>query len=265
MKRILINMVLGLTAFSLISSCNNNIQPIPYPPDQEYPSVLLPISPARVDSIQNAICSNDFYSYIDEYGLFSFSRTLNRGYSNITDKNIAIRLAKEALLKYSNYSNVNDTTQLELGEVIHYNSSPFHFTDWIISFKNQKYQGIEVLNTGIMVIVKDQVSQIIGHHFKDISLPSRGIKPKEESVELLIGTKLDAMCWTRIEITITPEMVLRNKIAENILWRKVDNNIEFRVTWYIPLTDSNDDNISWNVWLDILSGEILLYNSTVIC
>jgi len=265
MKRIIQNMVLGLVTFLFIYSCNSNVEPLPIPLNQEYPTVLFPIGRDKADSIQNAIRSNDFFSYIDEYGLFSFSGTLGRGYSNITDKNISIRLAKEALIKYSKYSNVCDTTQLELDEATNYNPTPLPFNDWTISFKNQKYKGIEVLNTGIIVIVHEQVSQILGHHFREISIPQKGLIPKEKLVEILVGKKLETMCWTKIEVTITPEMILKNKITQNIIWRKVNNNIEFRVTWNVPLSTSNDDKISWNVWVDILSGEILLYSPTFIC
>lgn len=257
--------VIGGAVLLSINSCNSNTEPIPSPNELEYPTVLLPIGRVKADSIQNSIRSNFFFSYIDEYGLFSFSGTLGRGNSNITDKNVAIRLAKEALLKYSKYSNVSDTSKLELKEATNYNPSPLHFTDWIISFKNQKYNGIEVLNTGIVVIVQDQVSQIIGHHFNEISMPVNGIIPKEKLVEILVGKKLETMCWTKIEETITPEMILRNKIVQNIIWREVNNTIELRVTWNVPITTSNDDNISWNIWVDILSGEILLYSPTFIC
>ena len=258
-------MVLGIAIILFINSCSSSSEPIPSPFKLEYPTVLLPIGRVKADSIQNSIRSNDFFSYIDEYGLFSFSGTSGRGNSNITDKNVAIRFAKEALLKYSKYSNVSDTSKLDLKEATNYNPSPLHFTDWIISFENQKYNGIEVLNTGIMVIVHNQVSQIIGHHFKDILIPVYSIIPKDKLAEKLVGKKLETMCWTKIEITITPEMILKNKIAQNIIWREVNNSIELRVAWNVPITTSNDDNVSWNVWVDILSGEILFYSPTFIC
>jgi hypothetical protein len=73
------------------------------------------------------------------------------------------------------------------------------------------------------------------------------------------------MCWTKIEVTITPEMILKNKIAQNIIWHEVNNSIELRVAWNVPITTSNDDHVSWNVWVDILSGEILLYSYAYIC
>jgi hypothetical protein len=265
MNRLFRNMVIVGAIILFINSCNSSSEPIPFSPEQIYPAGLIQIGRVKADSIQNTIRSNDFVSYIDEYGLFSFSGTLGRGNSNITDKNVAIRLAKEALLKYSKYSNVSDTSKLELKETANNNSSPLHFTDWIITFKNQKYNGIEVLNTGIIVIVHNQVSQIIGHHFKNISIPVNGIVPKDKLVEILSGKKLETMCWTKIEVTITPEMILKNKIAQNIIWQEVKNSIEFRVAWNVPITTSKDENVSWNVWVDILSGEILLYSPTFIC
>jgi len=263
MKRIFKNIVMGLTIILFLNSCNSITESIPSP--LEYPTNLFSIGRVKADSIQNSIRSNDFFSYIDEYGLFSFSGTLGRGNSNITDKNVAIRLAKEALLKYSKYSNVSDTTKLELNEATNYNPSPLHFTDWIVSFKNQKYNGIEVLNTGIIVVLHNQVSQIIGHHFKEISIPINGTLSKDKLENILVGKKLEMMCKTKIEITITHEMILKNKIAQNIIWRELNGIIELRLTWNIPISTSNDDNVSWNVWVDILSGEILFYSPTFIC
>jgi len=265
MKRIYKNMVLGIAILLFINSCNSISEPIPLPYKLVYPTVLLPIGRVKADSIQNSIQSNDFFSYLDEYGLFSFPGLLSRGNSNITDKNVAIRLAKEALLKYSKYSNVSDTSKLELEEAMNYDPTPLHLTDWIISFKNQKYNEIEVLNTSIIVIVHNQVSQIIGHHFKHITIPINGIIPKDKLAEKLVGKKLETMCWTKIEVTITPEMILKNKIAQNIIWHEVNNSIELRVAWNVPITTSNDDHVSWNVWVDILSGEILLYSYAYIC
>jgi len=256
-------MVIGLAIVLSINSCNSNTEPVVSP--LEYPTVLLSIGRTKADSIQNSIRSNDFFSYIDEYGLFSFSGTLGRGNSNITDKNVAIRLAKEALLKYSRYSNVSDTSKLEIDEASNYSSSPLHFTDWVVIFKNQKYDGIEVLNTRIIVIVQNQVSQIMGHHYKSISIPKDGTLPKEKLEKIIVGQKLETMCWSKIEVTITPEMILKNKIVQNIIWRELNGIIELRVTWNIPISTTNDDNVSWNVWVDILSGEILTYSPTFIC
>jgi len=258
-------MVFGMAIILFINSCNSSSEPIPLPSKLEYPTVLLPIGRVKADSIQNSIQSGDFSSYLDDYGLFSFSGLLNRGTSNITDKNVAIRLAKEALLKYSKYSNVSDTSKLELKEATNYNPTPLNLTDWIITFKNQKYHEIEVLNTGIIVIVHNQVSQIIGHHFKNITIPIIGIIQKDKLDEKLVGKKLETMCWTKIEVTISPEMILNNKIVQNIIWEEVNGSIEFRVAWNVPMTTSNDGLVSWNVWVDILTGEILLYKYAFVC
>ena len=259
MKKLLINLI---SFVLIVSGCGDDINESI---ELSYPTVLIPIGREKADSIQNSIQSNDFFSYIDDYGLFSFSGSFNRGSSNITDKNVAIRLAKEALLKYSKFSNVSDTSKLEVKEAINSNSSPIHFTDWIITFKNQKYNEIEVMNSSIIVIVHNQVSQIIGHHVKDISIPANGIIAKEKVVNNLIGKKLETICWTKIEVTITPEMILKNKIAQNIIWCEVNNKIEFRIVWNVPISTSKDDNASWNVWMDVLSGEILLYTPNFIC
>ena len=263
MRKILSKIILVIAIILFIYVYNSCTDPISPLVKSEYPSLLVPIGRAKADSIQIAINTNGFFSYIDEYGLFSFSGTLSRGNSNITDKNIAVRLAKETVLKYSKYSNVSDTTQLEIDQSTH--SSAPNFTDWVITFKNQKYKGIEVLGTRIIVIVKNQVSQICGHHFKEIALPASGIIPQVKLVDLLVGKKLETMCWTKIEVTLTPEMIINNKIAQNIIWHEVDKGIEFRVAWNVPISTSNNDIVSWIVIVDILSGEILSYNPTFIC
>src|ERR1035437_8303760 len=134
MKRICRNIVLGMTIILAINSCNTSSEPIPSRSKLEYPTVLIPIGRTKADSIQHSIQINDFASYIDEYGLFSFSGLLKRGTSNITDEKVAIRLSKESLLKYSKYSNVSDTSKLELKEATKYNSTSPNLSDWIITF-----------------------------------------------------------------------------------------------------------------------------------
>ena len=247
----------------LLNTCDSSTEPVPS--QIIYPTVLTPIGRAKADSIQNSIRTNEFFSYIDEYGLFSFSGTLSRGNSNITDKDAAVKLAKDALLKYSAYSNVTDTSKLELKEATNVDPSPLNHTGWVVIFKNQKYNGIEVLNTEIIVLVNDQVRQICGHHFKEISIPDSGTVPKDKLEEILVGKKFEIMCWTKIEITITSGMILKNKIAQNVIWSEVNDCIELRVAWYVPISSTIDGNIDWNVWLDILSGEVLFYSLTFIC
>ena len=77
MKRMFKNIVMGLAIILFLNSCNSSTEPIPTP--LEYPTNLFSIGRVKADSIQNSIRSNDFFSYIDEYGLFSFSGTLGRG------------------------------------------------------------------------------------------------------------------------------------------------------------------------------------------
>lgn len=244
------------SVYLIMISCSTNTEPTQT--EIEYPTILFPIGRVKADSIQNSIRTNEFFSNIDDYGLFSFYGTLNRGNSKITDKNVAIRLAKESLLKYSKFSNVFDTSKIEIEDATNYDPTTQRFSDWTILFKNQKYDGIEVLQSGIIVIVHDQVNQIIGHHFKDISVPTKNLLPEKKLEEKIVGQKIKSGGKVNSEITITSEMIIKDKITKSILWSELNNSIEFRVVWNIPIGYTTEI-IRWNMYIDILSGEILSY------
>ncbi|MFZ1290583.1 MAG: hypothetical protein WAR79_10860 [Melioribacteraceae bacterium] len=254
MKNIIKKLVLTIFVYLFVISCSSNTEP--QQTKIEYPTILFPIGRVKADSIQNSIRTNEFFSFIDDYGLFSNSGSLNRGSSNITNKNVAIKFAKESLLKYSKYSNINDTSKLKLEESS--NNNPY--TDWVISFGNQQYDGLEVLNTNIYVIVHDQVKQIIGHHFKEISIPTKNLFPKESLEEKIVGQKLETSGKTNMEVTITSEMIFKDKIDKSIIWSEFNSSIELRVVWNIPIGYTYDI-VRWNVYVDILSGEMLSYKT----
>ena len=246
-----------ISCYFIIISCSSNTEPTK--PDIEYPTILYTIGRIKADSIQNSFNTSEIKISIDDYGLFSFTDFFERGNSNITDKSIAVKLAKESLLKYSKYSNITDTSTIELKDAVKNDISLTGFSDWIISFKNQKKDDIEVLHSEINVIVHDQVKRIIGHHFNDISIPKLNIFSKEKIQEKIVGHKFEAGGKGSSEVIITSDMIIKNKISKNIIWIELNDSIELHVVWNIPLGYCSEI-IRWNFYLDILSGEILSYS-----
>ncbi len=104
---------------------------------------------------------------LDRYGLIGWSGLLSRGSSSIEDRKVAISDAKSSLKQFERFTNVTDTSSLILKEATNKHDTDL-FNDWIVIFCNQVYQGIEVMNTEIMVLIKDNLKQIQGHHIKEV-------------------------------------------------------------------------------------------------
>ena len=226
--------------------------------NNEYPTLLFPLSSIELEQLRSE-CPFE----IDNYGLISYTGTLSRGQSNITNAESAVNLAKKTIVQYSKFTNVFNESSLLLKEANH-NPGPLSFTDWTVLFKNQIYNDLEVINTKILAIVHDEVASLKGHHFNNIFIPKENLIPIERVKEILIGQKYEYECWGPKELEITAESI-SNDISQNIIWRKIENHIEFRVIWSVPIFEYDSQFANWYVYVDVLSGEILAFIPTFIC
>lgn len=256
MKNYNIYFVLLILFFGLSLSCNNvNAPKI----DGEYPTKLYPIDSLELEQLKSE-CPYE----IDEYGLISFSGIFLRGKSDIKDSNLVVDMSKKTLVQYSKFSNVFSESSLSLKEVSNYNPTPLPTTDWTVIFKNQIYEGLEVLNTEIITIVHNNVASIKGHYFNNIFVPIGNIMPIEKIKENLVGKKFEYNCNGPREIEITAE-IISDDVTKNIYWKEIGSHIEFRVVWRIPILSDGLQKIRFYLLVDVISGEILYVQQTFIC
>jgi len=230
--------------------------------NDEYPTLLFQVNSLELGQLQSECPYN-----LDKYGLIKHKGLLSRGQSSIKDPDSVVVLLKSVLVKYSKFSNVYDESAFQVNRVSNYNPFPeIPQTDWTVTSKNQIYKDLEVMNTRILAIVHDKVVNIDGHYYNNIFIPENNIIPVERVKELLIGRKFEYECWGNQELFIRSE-VISNNIKMVILPVETENHIEFRVVWKVPITDgyAESDFALFNIFVDVITGEIVLFSSMFMC
>lgn len=236
----------------------------------DYPTTLTPLSGTELNELElklDSLSNSQYKVALDEYGFIGSAGTLNRGSSSISNADIAIVEAKDAIARFTEFINVTDTSQLIISEATNQHGTDL-FNDWIVSFQNQSYDNIEVLNTGIMVLITDNIIQITGHHYTDIVIPEDDLVSLEDAEESVIGLELTYYGWADIDTFVVDENALHVDNANEEATIKIfpfdnDDNIELRVCWRIP--------IFWGslypgfyIFVDILSKEMITYQTLFI-
>ena len=231
-----------------------------------YPSTIMKLSESELQSAEaefNDLKGEEIIAELDAYGLVDYAGNLVRGNSNITEAETAISQARDILIRLGKFTNVNDSTLFETKEVTNQHGSGL-FNDWIITFENQMYNGLEVMNTEVMVLVGDEVRQISGHHYTNIMVPEDDAIGATEAGQLLVGYQIDYVCWTPSTYIVTEASVNYSKIEKVVYPFHFDDRIEFRVAWKIPIGDSISIP-DWYIYMDVMLGEILLIEQTFVC
>ena len=232
----------------------------------DYPSSMMPLSEAALQALRaefNDLKGDGVSAELDEYGLVDFAGNLVRGDSDIADADTAVSKATEMLVKLGKFTNVDDSTFLEIKEATNEHGTGM-FNDWVITFENQIYDGLEVLNTEVMVLVGDEVRQISGHHYANITVPETDAIGAEEAGQLLIGHEIVYVCWTPGTFIVSESSINFHRIEKVIYPLHLEDSIEFRVAWKIPV-GANSSIPDWYVYMDVMLGEILLIEQTFIC
>lgn len=235
-----------------------------------YPTILTPLSETELNELElklDSLSNSQYKVVLDEYGLIGSAGTLSRGSSSIINADVAISEAKEAITKFTEFINVTDTSQLIISEATNQHGTDL-FHDWIVSFKNQSYDNIEVLNTEIMVLITDNIVQITGHHYTDIVIPDDDLVSLEDAEESVIGLELTYYGLADIDTFIVDENSLHVDNANEATTMKIlpfekDDNIEMRVCWRVPIFRGGIYP-EFYVFVDILSGEMITYQTLFI-
>lgn len=231
------------------------------PSTQNYPTILYPLTEselATARSTLDSINNTQIAVSLDKYGLLDWSGLVNRGQSTIQDVNVAISMAKSSLSKFNKFSNITDTVSLVI-----YSATKGHgsnlWSDWSIGFENQVYQDLFVEKTGIFILVHEDVRQIMGHHFTDIFIPTEDIIDKELVTMSIDGYLIEYECWGPAEDVVDSDDINNVEIETVIFPIEVNESLEFRVTYKIPI------GISWHIFIDVITGEIIEILQLFIC
>jgi len=221
--------------------------------NKEYPTKLY-----KLDSVELSRLKTESVYPLDSFGLFVWTGILSSGYSSIEDTNSLVSLAKHTLVTNSKFSNVFSDSSLVLKSVKR--SSLVNYTYWDIIFRNQIYKGLEVLNTEIIMRANDTITCIRGHFFKDIFIPKEGLLPIDTIRDKIVGKTIEYYDFSGLRTKVITDQSIVDDFIKTIYWINKGAYIEFRVAWQVPILrdeDSNDTDIGWYLYVDVLSGEIL--------
>jgi len=192
----------------VLFQCNACIEEEPYS-DPNYPAILKSLDNREYESRIQQYETLPVFSctLLDDYGFFALDLK-NTKYCQIKDsiksafnRNELIGMAKEAAVRYSLFTGIDDSSQLVVQSVntlkgLSYESFKTAYPDsfpnaWRILFQNQVYEGLLVRGTQVaMVIGQQEVIAIGGNWFRNIYLPSSGRMTEEEAKQRVYNVKL---------------------------------------------------------------------------
>ncbi|MBL7067077.1 MAG: hypothetical protein ISS29_04385 [Candidatus Marinimicrobia bacterium] len=237
----------------------------------DYPIILYPLSESELNELQlelDSLLNSHYKATLDEYGFIGPSGLLSRGSSSINDVNYAVSKAKSAVVAFSQFTNVSDTSKLIVSEATNQHGTNL-FNDWIVSFQNQAHDTIEVLKTNIMVLITDNIVQVDGHHYGDIVVPENNLISSEEAEESVIGAELIYYGYAEVDTFIVTEDAIhidnaKEETSIKILPYEQGDSLEMRVCWRVPIFGGSIYP-DFYVFVDILSGEVITYWTLFIC
>lgn len=226
------------------------------PTDSVYFTVIHPVATdslaileAEFSSLNPHVCSNlNSFGYTE--GLCGLGAV---GVTPGADRSRIVEIVKQELVRNVRFTGVVDSTAVSVWNV----SGAFKFLR--INFSNQRWEGFEVLNTGINVNVDSVgVVAINGNHYTEIQIPGRLRLSAKLAQASLIGLEIPWYDFggqrhvTRIDwdsLIEDPEKV--------ILPRRLSDRIELRFVWRVIV------NI-WEIYVDTMTGEQLGIRQVVI-
>ncbi len=229
-----------------------------------YPLVIYPLDNTTLEDLKQ-ICdslSQDKYDLnINQYGYCDYSGLYHRGISTIKSVDSAITLAKESILKFSQFTKVTDSNQL----VVEHISSPDDGTpiikDWIIRFDNQKEKQITVANTEIDVLITDDIIQIKGHHYENLHSAENHIS-RETAIESATGSQLVYSGYTGIDTMIVEQEMLVN-LSLVLYPVQNDSTISIYTCWRMPVYWGSERPAFYIYW-DAIRDVMLNYKPLII-
>ncbi len=224
-------------------------------------------------------------STLNEYGFTGFSRVLFPGNQNpclkrepvrieLTNKDSLISLAKRSLLKNKEYTLVEDTTSLELVNVLELygcticegpeiNNVPIELK---ISFAAQQLGGVEVSDSEITVFADARgVNRIWGNWYPDFEVNGLLNVGYNTAKLSLLGLKLDLNKGTEGgEVFTVSEDNLKSEPVFQFIPHENDGVLELRKAWKVFIEYPEAEFTGWFAYVDIMDGSLLRITDIIV-
>jgi len=227
-----------------------------------YPYTIYAKSAEEIGLLQSEFDSlneNKICMVLDQFGFTDDSHCGEKLVDeNIVDQKRILSIVKSTLFKNSKFTNVTDTSHLEISKFAQVGQSPYHHK---IYFENQVIEGLNVEQSRIVVFFYgNYVYRIVGSWYPDFSVPSEssGYTVSRAKYKIL-WKKYEYPCWTPGEIIITPQSILDDYTERCIYPILSDESIEFRVVYRFSISHGNTQSPGFHIYVDIITGEIIAF------
>jgi len=240
----------------------------------EYPTRYHALSATELESLrkeyvtlnENKICTSLNDLGFPEYSLTPcLSRPILR--IPITESvESAVAKAKLTLVKNSKFTNVADTAEVLLRRFVPLDGctkcdgSPGDIQQikWRFDFANQRYQGLEVLESGIIVFSDAEGAMMLGGNlFRQINIPPTDQFSFEDAKKRLIGRELKFSTWGGPQTYVIADSSFLSSPAPEkfIVQVKSSQGLEMHVAWRLPIGWGGSP--LWFMYVDSTTGEVV--------
>lgn len=243
--------------------------------DPNYPTRYCILTDAeRNELYENFDSDLKIYFEVDSFGYLDRkndkildSEIFEGNLNNVKDvETIALNYIEEYQIYYG-LSNIMDLNVREIsGYWVGYGGKFLqeHESDrnrWYVSFENQVYKNIEVYNSKIGLYISPKgVYQSYGNWYPEIYIPQNLDVSFSEAKQKIVGEIIGYSDWGGSkQHAVTSDDFYSNDTPEKMIipFRKGDC-IELRLCWKI------ESKTIWNFYVDVMSGELIMNEQTVI-
>lgn len=225
----------------------------------DYPTTFRPLSPTQLQNLKkeyDELNGGRICTSLNEFGFAEYDLTACLGRSILRvpiseTPETATAKTKLALVKNAKFTNVKDTAEVSLRRFVRQQIR------WRFDFANQWYQGLEVLESGIIAFADAEgVIMLGGNAYRDIEIPQTDRVSFADAKTLLVGRELHYSDWTGAKtFKITKDSFpAEGEPGRVILPTRSGANIELRVTWRVPV---GSDSPWWFIYVDSTTGEVI--------
>jgi hypothetical protein len=244
-----------------LSGCSDNgLVSLPIE-DEDYPTVIKPLTPAELEARRtqfrqrNPRICGDLNAFGLTEGMFAGPCLRNVAVSIQDPENAEryIENMRQTLVENRIFSGVTDPNAPVIRRYVVRGGTNTARTI-AVSFKNQVYEGMEVLRTPMGVVIdRLGVISIDGYHFESIHIPER-YHDHRVVRGVLIGQEIHWEGWTGPETEIIQEDSFTGTPVLAIWPLQAEDRIELRVAWQFRVEPGG---LWWDAYVDVITLEFL--------
>jgi hypothetical protein len=240
----------------------------------EYPTRYHALSATQLESLRKeyiTLNENKICTSLNDLGFPEYSLTpcLSRPILRVPiSENVesAVANAKLTLGKNSKFTNVTDTAEVMLRRFDRLDgcikcdgsSGDIQQISWRFDFANQRYQGLEILESAIVVFLDAEgVIMLGGNFFRQIHIPPTDRFSFEQAKKSLIGRELKFNTWGGPQTYIIADSSFVSSPAPEkfIVQVKASQGLEMHVAWRMPVGWGGSP--LWFIYVDSTTGEVV--------